>query len=205
MTAYFGLILALATFGETNSTDQTTQSALQKTSTQERARNIDSESAIRPVSLADAVRKPAATNSNSAPNTGSSDKESGSSNSLTVAQESTLKTESSDAEDKPTTDDKPIELKPLKRRVLVFKAEWCGACQQLNYVWPKLEKVRWRIGTKDTDHFQLIDADHQPNLLQEYRVSSLPTVIVLDGETELDRRGVLNAVDLAELYYDRLR
>lgn len=100
---------------------------------------------------------------------------------------------------------KPAERKPLKRRVLVFKASWCGACQSLNYEWPKLRKVRWRIGTSKSDHFQFVDADQRPDLISKYSIGSLPTLVLVDGDQETGRRGGLNAVDMAEFYYGRLR
>lgn len=95
--------------------------------------------------------------------------------------------------------------KALKKRVLVFKASWCGACQSLNYEWPKLEAVKWKIGPNEQSHFQLVDADERPDLMSKYGVSSLPTVILIENEQEVSRQGSLGAFDLAELYYGRLK
>ena len=99
------------------------------------------------------------------------------------------------------SDKKP---KPLKRRVIVVKATWCGACQALNNEWPKLRKVRWRIGTGDTDHFQLVDADQDPGVVGRYGVTQLPTLLLIEDGKVIDRAGVLNAKDFAEFYYGRL-
>lgn len=92
-----------------------------------------------------------------------------------------------------------------KRRVLVFKAVWCGACQGLNYEFPKLEAVRWKIGATESNHFQLVDADERPDLMSKYSVSSLPTILLVENDREVSRHGYLGAFDLAELYYRRLQ
>jgi len=96
-------------------------------------------------------------------------------------------------------------LKPVKRKVLVFKATWCGACQSLKHEWPKLEKVGWRIGEKQTDHIQLVDADSHPDLMSRYGISSLPTLVLVDDDAEVSRRGSLGARNIAEFYYGRLK
>lgn len=96
-------------------------------------------------------------------------------------------------------------LKPVKRKVLVFKATWCGACQSLNYEWPKLKEVGWRIGEKETDHIQLVDADTRPDLMSRYGVTSLPTLVLVDDDEELNRKGSLGARNIAEFYYGRLK
>lgn len=100
---------------------------------------------------------------------------------------------------------KPTPPKPLKRRVLVFKASWCGACQLLNYEWPKLRDVRWRIGSKDSDHFQLVDADYSPELMSRYGIASLPTLVLIEDGREISRQSSLSAKDMAEFYYGRLK
>jgi thiol-disulfide isomerase/thioredoxin len=101
-------------------------------------------------------------------------------------------------------EEKPKALKPLKRRVVVVKATWCGACQSLKSEWPKLKKVRWRIGSADTDHFQVIDTDEDLGVVSRYGVTQLPTLLLIEDGKVIDRAGVLNAKNLAEFYYGRL-
>jgi len=96
-------------------------------------------------------------------------------------------------------------LRPLKRRILVFKATWCSACQALNYEWPSMEKVGWRVGEKLTDHIQFVDSDLRPDLVSRYGISRLPTLVLVDGEKELGRQGSLEARNIAEFYYGRLK
>ena len=94
--------------------------------------------------------------------------------------------------------------KPLKRQVLVVKATWCGACQVLNHEWPKLRKVRWRIGGTNTDHFQLIDVDANPDIAGRYGITQLPTLLLIENGKVIQRTGGLNAKDMADFYYGRL-
>ena len=101
---------------------------------------------------------------------------------------------------------KPATPKVPKRQILVFKATWCGACQLLNPAWPKLRKVRWRVGNRKTDHFRLVDSDEHPDLISRYGITALPTLVLLENGREIRRTGrILNAVDLAEFYYGRLK
>lgn len=95
--------------------------------------------------------------------------------------------------------------KPLKRKVLIFTASWCGACQALKYEFPRLKQVGWRIGEKRTDHFQLVDADRRHDLMSRYGISSLPTLVLIDDDKELSRSGSLGARNIAEFYYGRLK
>lgn len=100
---------------------------------------------------------------------------------------------------------KPKALKPLKRKILVFKASWCSACMALNYEWPAMKKVGWRVGEKLTDHIQLVDSDLRPDLISRYGITQLPTLLLVDGDKEVARQGSLGARNIAEFYYGRLK
>jgi thiol-disulfide isomerase/thioredoxin len=99
---------------------------------------------------------------------------------------------------------KPKVLKPVNRRILVFKATWCSACTSLDYQWPSMKKVGWRVGEKLTDHIQLVDSDERPDLVSKYGITALPTLVLVDDDKELNRRGSLGARNIAEFYYGRL-
>ena len=103
------------------------------------------------------------------------------------------------------TSSTPKVLKPVKRKVLIFTASWCGACQALKYEFPALKQVGWRIGGKGTDHIQLVDADRRLDLMSRYGVNSLPPLVLVDDEKELSRSGSLDARNIAEFYYGRLK
>jgi thioredoxin 1 len=61
--------------------------------------------------------------------------------------------------------------------VVKFGAEWCGPCRTIN---PQLDKMKQEF---NTINFVSVDVDDNPELAKEYRISSLPTVILIrDGE-----------------------
>ena len=103
------------------------------------------------------------------------------------------------------TASKSKALKPLKRKILVFKASWCSACQLLNYEWPSMEKVGWRVGGNLTDHIQLVDSDERPGLVARYGITALPSLVLVDDDKEVARQGSLSARNIAEFYYGRLK
>lgn len=107
---------------------------------------------------------------------------------------------------KEDTNAKKKAAKPLKRRILYFQAPWCYYCQEVKEdAYPKLKSVKWKIGMKETDHIQEIDTDKFPKLTEKFKIESLPTfVLIVDGK-EVDRRGILGAYEIAELYYGRLK
>lgn len=112
-------------------------------------------------------------------------------------------TSSEEKEASPGKTSAETEPPRLSRRVLVFKASWCGACQSLEYEWPKLRAVKWRIGTTDRDHFQFIDVDQHPELMARYGVASLPTLLLIENDREVSRAGGTTAWHMAEFYHGR--
>jgi thioredoxin 1 len=70
-----------------------------------------------------------------------------------------------------------------KKPVLVdFNAEWCPPCQALH---PVLEEL-----AEERDDFLIVtvDIDENPDLADEYEVSSIPCVMVFKDGKEVDRR-----------------
>ena len=64
---------------------------------------------------------------------------------------------------------------------LDFSAQWCGPCKMLA---PVLESVAHDLPDMA---FYSIDVDENFALAQEYRVSSIPCVVVLKNGQEVDR------------------
>lgn len=94
--------------------------------------------------------------------------------------------------------------RPRLRRVLCFKASWCGACRKLERTeFPLLQKQGWRIGDHAGNHVQVIDVDRQPELAQKYGVQSMPTFVLVEDGREIARRGYLSGADIANLYLNR--
>lgn len=60
-------------------------------------------------------------------------------------------------------------------------APWCGPCKMLM---PVLEEI-----SKETDAFQIVkvNADEEPDIVSEYKVSSIPTLIVVKDGKEVNR------------------
>lgn len=63
-------------------------------------------------------------------------------------------------------------------RITKFTATWCGPCKILQ---PHLEEIQKLYDIE----FVAVDADEHPDLLDKYRVTSLPTVILtVDDKAE---------------------
>lgn len=91
--------------------------------------------------------------------------------------------------------------KPRVKRVLMFTAEWCYACKTgLADFGPWLEKSGWQIDDTDAAHCQLIDADERPDMVRKYRITSLPTFVLIDGDKELRRTGYAGRMTIPTLW-----
>ncbi len=65
------------------------------------------------------------------------------------------------------------------REVLFFSATWCQPCQQAK---PRVEELR-KQGMKVTE----FDIDEHPDLARKYRITQVPTFIVLEDGVEIKR------------------
>lgn len=78
------------------------------------------------------------------------------------------------------------------KKVLVFSASWCTNC---NAQKQRLEQAG--IG------FEVIDVDTQMQKAREFKVRSLPTTVVIDGDTKLMHlTGITNVEEIKELMKD---
>ena len=72
-----------------------------------------------------------------------------------------------------------------------FYAEWCGPCKMMG---PVLESIEDKIDIIK------IDVDKFPDLAQEYRVMSIPDLMIFkDGEKILESVGFQSREDLEEV------
>lgn len=74
--------------------------------------------------------------------------------------------------------------------LLDFSAKWCQPCRAMQ---PTVDRL-----VRDGYHVQQVDVDQQPSLAKKFRVSALPTFVMLVNGREVDR--IVGASD-----YDRLR
>lgn len=63
-------------------------------------------------------------------------------------------------------------------KVLRFTASWCEPCKMLKKT---LEDVETQIP------FEVVDIDVHPEVAQDYGVRGVPTMIMIDGDTEVKR------------------
>ncbi|MCB2295080.1 thioredoxin [Clostridium algoriphilum] len=62
--------------------------------------------------------------------------------------------------------------------VVDFWAPWCGPCKMLS---PVIEELASEMGTKVK--FTKVNVDESPMISSKYKISSIPTVMVLSKET----------------------
>lgn len=86
----------------------------------------------------------------------------------------------------PQTNPEPVPHAPLQpnqvrveREVLAFTAPWCGGCQKDK---AQIAELRDK-GVKITE----INIDERPDLAQQYNVTVVPTYVVLENGTEVQR------------------
>ncbi len=60
-------------------------------------------------------------------------------------------------------------------QVLYFGAPWCGPCKTFK---PLVEQTAKELGVSWTD----INVDYDPSLSQQYQVTSIPTLVILDNQ-----------------------
>jgi len=82
-------------------------------------------------------------------------------------------------------------------KYLKFEASWCGACKMVQ---PQLNKV-----SAEGITVEKIDAENSNELVTEYNIRNLPTVILVDDSGKEFWRTVgskMKAADLIEQYND---
>lgn len=68
-----------------------------------------------------------------------------------------------------------------KKTIVDFYATWCGPCKMLSPIFEELDKEI------NSFHFVKVDVDCHEELCREYKVMSIPTIIIFDDGVELER------------------
>lgn len=73
-------------------------------------------------------------------------------------------------------------------RVIRFTASWCGPCKQLSAM---LKEIEVAIP------IEVVDIDEKSEYAAEFGIRSIPTLVMLDGNTEVKRKvGMMSKDDL---------
>jgi thioredoxin 1 len=81
-----------------------------------------------------------------------------------------------------------------------FSATWCGPCRALA---PVMNEVKSKF---DNVRFEEYDIDNFPHVAEQYRVSSVPTVIIEKDGLELERfTGVSSKMAYINAINERLK
>ena len=75
-----------------------------------------------------------------------------------------------------------IVLKSEQTVLIDFYATWCGPCKMLS---PIIEEI---AKEKDAVKFVRIDIDKAEDIAMQYQVRSIPTLVLIQGGRETDRR-----------------
>jgi thiol-disulfide isomerase/thioredoxin len=71
-----------------------------------------------------------------------------------------------------------------QNKLYLFKAEWCGHCQNFKSTWSQLQKEM-----KDHVEFVTYDADNHKNEIKKYNIQGFPTLILHTGSKAVEYNG----------------
>jgi thiol-disulfide isomerase/thioredoxin len=81
---------------------------------------------------------------------------------------------------------KQAERARTKPRAAFFTADWCGRCKAMdNEQFSALRQQGWTIGDSSCD-IEVIDFDARPDLVAKYAVGSVPALVLLWGDREIE-------------------
>lgn len=64
------------------------------------------------------------------------------------------------------------------KKVLKFKASWCGPCKILSST---LSKITTDVAIEE------VDIEQNPTLTQQYKIRGVPTLVMVEDDVELKR------------------
>lgn len=97
--------------------------------------------------------------------------------------------------EKITNDNFKTEVLQSEMSVLVdFYADWCGSCKMLA---PIVDEI-----AQENDDIKVakVNVDENPNIALDYKVMSIPTLVVIKGGKEVSRSvGVVDKKEILEM------
>ena len=95
--------------------------------------------------------------------------------------------------EKITNDNFKTEVLQSEMSVLVdFYADWCGPCKMLA---PIVDEI-----AQENDDIVKVNVDENPNIALDYKVMSIPTLVVIKGGKEVSRSvGVVDKKEILEM------
>ncbi len=73
--------------------------------------------------------------------------------------------------------------------ILKFGAQWCAPCHKLDPILSQLHQDLPNLA------ITTIDVDDQPDLARQYKVRTLPTLVLLKNQIEVDRLVGLTSIE----------
>ena len=80
-------------------------------------------------------------------------------------------------------------------KLLKFAAIWCAPCRLLDPIFKSIEGE----GDYDDVEFEYIDIDNSPEIASKFKVMSIPTIVFIKDDAEIDRMvGLMSKKDLQD-------
>lgn len=84
---------------------------------------------------------------------------------------------------------------PTDASIIYFTAEWCGPCAEMRPILQQLEQ-------EGVEVFQ-VDADQRKDLIAQFQIRNLPTLVFRSGDQEVDRMVGVSSYPQVRRRYDR--
>ena len=77
--------------------------------------------------------------------------------------------------------------------IMLFKAEWCGHCQNFKNDWEELQNDK---DLKSKYAFKTFDSDNDKEKIEEYKIKGFPTLFVRKNNKTVEYSGPMNKLNI---------